>query len=122
MPLKFSLDDLLAYTEWERGQWLTWFRANGGQTLAVDLGPNNTGRFGNVGELIRHMFSAETRYVERCLKRPLTDATTVPADDVEALFAFGEASGAPFANCLRRFRMPSGASRERCSSALTPVR
>lgn len=89
MSIAFTLEDLLAYSDWERAEWHRWFRDQGARALAVDLGPNNTGRIQNVGELVRHIFSAEKRYVERCLQSPLTDTSAIPADDVNALFAFG---------------------------------
>jgi uncharacterized damage-inducible protein DinB len=89
MPFAFSLDDLLAYSDWDRLQWHGWFREQGPAVLGVDLGPGNNGRIRNVGELVRHIFSAEKRYVERSLEAPLTDTSTIPADSVEALFAFG---------------------------------
>jgi len=89
MSFAFSFSDLLEYTEWDRHQWHAWFREHGAAALAVDLGAGNSGRIRNVGELVRHIFSAEKRYVERALRVPLTDASTIPSDDVEALFAFG---------------------------------
>jgi uncharacterized damage-inducible protein DinB len=89
MAFTFSLDDLLAYSDWDRAQWHGWFRDHGPATLAVDLGPNNAGRMRNIGELVRHIFSAERRYVERCLQVPLTDTSGIAADEVETLFAFG---------------------------------
>ena len=102
MPFAFGLEDLLAYSDWDRGQWHSWFRQNGA-ALGVDLGANNTGRIRNIGELVRHIFSAEKRYVERCLQVPLTDTAAVPADDVEALFAFGVDSRAALRDLLRSF-------------------
>jgi uncharacterized damage-inducible protein DinB len=86
------LDDLLAYSDWDRAQWRDWFLGKGPGALAVSLGPNTDVRFSTVGELIRHIFSAEQRYVERVLRLPLTDTSVVPADDVEALFHFGQES------------------------------
>jgi uncharacterized damage-inducible protein DinB len=48
-----------------------------------------------VGEVVRHIFSAETRYVERMNDRPLTETAALPAaDDIDALFAFGRQSRA----------------------------
>jgi uncharacterized damage-inducible protein DinB len=41
---------------------------------------------------MRHMFSAEKRYVERLSGQPLTDPTSIPNDDVHALFRFGRQS------------------------------
>lgn len=103
MPIAFSLDDLLDYTEWDRGQWHAWFGEQGPDALAVGLGANGDGRINTVGELVRHIFSAEQRYVERALGVPLTDTSTVPADDVEALFAFGRKSRKALRDLLATF-------------------
>ena len=103
MAIAFTVEDLLAYSDWERDVWHRWFSENGPGALAVDLGPNNTGRIGNVGELVRHVFSAEKRYVERCLQLPLTDASAVAADDIEALFAFGRESRQSLRDLLASF-------------------
>jgi uncharacterized damage-inducible protein DinB len=92
MAFAFTVEDLLAYSDWERSEWLRWFREQGPAALAVDLGAHNNGRIRNVGELVRHIFSAEKRYVERCQQAPLTDPSAVAAEDVEALFAFGTES------------------------------
>ncbi len=92
MPFPFALDDLLTYSDWDRGQWRDWFREQGPSALTVSLGPNTDGRFATVGELVRHVFSAEKRYVERVLKAPLTDTSVIPAHDVEVLFRFGQES------------------------------
>jgi len=92
MAFQFELAHLLEYTDWERSQWHAWFREQGPAALAVDLGPNRDGRVNTVGELVRHIFSAEKRYVDRIQGVPLTDTATVPPDDVEALFGFGQQS------------------------------
>ena len=103
MAIAFTLEDLLAYSDWERDEWHRWFRENGPDALSVDLGPNNNGRIRNVGELVRHIFSAEKRYVERCLQLPLTDTSAIAADDVEALFAFGMESRRALRELLASF-------------------
>jgi uncharacterized damage-inducible protein DinB len=103
MALAFTIDDLLAYSDWERSQWHEWFRDQGPGALAVDLGPNYRGRMRTVGELVRHIFSAEKRYVERCLQVPLTDTSAIAADDVEALFAFGAGSRRALRELLASF-------------------
>jgi uncharacterized damage-inducible protein DinB len=103
MAFAFTLDDLLAYSDWERLEWHEWLRAQGPAALAVDLGPHNTGRIGTIGELVRHIFSAEKRYVERCLKAPLTDTTTIPVDDINVLFAFGNESRRALRELLATF-------------------
>ena len=92
MTFASEITYLLDYTEWDRAQWEAWFQAQGPDALAVDLGANSEGRIKNVGELVRHIFSAELRYVERIRELPLTDTSSVPANDVDALFAFGRQS------------------------------
>jgi uncharacterized damage-inducible protein DinB len=92
MPVHVSLDDLMAYTEWEREQWYAWFQKNGARALTVGVGPHGDGRFQTVGELVRHIFSAETRYLDRLSGRPLTDTASTPPDNVEALFTLGRQS------------------------------
>jgi uncharacterized damage-inducible protein DinB len=98
-----SLDDLLNYTDWERQQWHAWFVEHGVPALKISAGPHGDGRFGAVGDLVRHIFSAEKRYVERLSGRPLTDTASIPADDVEALFQFGQQSRAGLRGFLATF-------------------
>jgi uncharacterized damage-inducible protein DinB len=92
MPVQVSLDDLMAYTGWEREQWHAWFRQHGARALGVGVGPHGDGRFETVGDLVRHIFSAEARYIDRLTGRPLTDPASIPRDEVEALFDFGRGS------------------------------
>ncbi len=92
MQAVLAINDLLDYTDWERDKWLEWLRQRGGQILEISAGPHGDGRFEKVGELVRHIFSAEKRYVERLSGRPLTDTATIPANDIEALFQFGQQS------------------------------
>jgi uncharacterized damage-inducible protein DinB len=92
MVVDLSLNDLLDYTDWERQEWHGWFGQRGASALKVSAGPHGDGRFGVVGELVRHIFSAEKRYVERLSGRPLTDPASIPADSVDALFQFGRES------------------------------
>jgi uncharacterized damage-inducible protein DinB len=91
MP-ELALTDLLDYTEWERQKWLEWLRQRGGATLEMSAGAHGDGRFQRIGEVMRHIFSAEQRYVERLNGLPLTDTANVAADDIEALFQFGRQS------------------------------
>lgn len=103
MAFALGIEDLLRYLDRDRAQWHEWFRGQGPAALAVDLGANNTGRIRTVGELVRHIFSAERRYVQRCLQVPLTDTSVIPADDVEALFAVGAASRRALRELLASF-------------------
>ncbi len=92
MAFQFALDDLLDYTDWDRAQWHAWFKQAGPAALAVGLGPNSDGKIKNVGELVRHIFGAEWRYVDRVRGAEPRDLGGVPADDLEALFALGRES------------------------------
>jgi len=92
MGLELSLNYLLEYTEWERGKWREWLGKQGAAALKTSAGANGDGRFHTVGDLIRHMFSAEKRYVDRLSGRALTETSVVPNDEIEALFGFGERS------------------------------
>ena len=88
MTLQLSVNDLVAYTDWERQLWEAWFREQGAGPLKVRTGPHGDGRFEVVGDVVRHIFSAEKRYVQRVTGRPLTEAGSIPTDDVDALFGF----------------------------------
>jgi uncharacterized damage-inducible protein DinB len=92
MPMNLTLDDLMDYTAWERQKWHKWFSQHGDEVLKISAGPHGDGRFTTVGELMRHMFSAEKRYIDRLSGRPLTDTASIPNDDIEAVFQFGEQS------------------------------
>jgi len=93
MFIGLSLDDLMEYTDWERGKWHEWLRRHGDQVLAISAGPHGDGRFQSVGDLVKHIFSAEKRYVERLLNRPLTDPASIPSGTIEALFQFSQKAG-----------------------------
>lgn len=97
-PTSDLLDALLAYTAWMRAQWRTHL-AHDTTRLSVGLGEHRDGRFHTVGDVVRHVFGAELRYVDRLRGRPATDVSGVPSDDLEALFALGAESRA----ALRQF-------------------
>jgi uncharacterized damage-inducible protein DinB len=92
MPAGLSLGDLMEYTAWERASWHDWLRRQGASALEISAGPHGDGRFSTVGDLVRHVFSAEKRYVERLQGQPLTEASSIPNNDIEALFQFGQQS------------------------------
>lgn len=92
MSRGLSFNDLVQYTDWERGLWHEHLRKHGDKVLAINAGPNGDGRFETVGDLVRHVFSAEKRYIDRLANRPLTDTGAIPTDRVEPLFEFGRQS------------------------------
>jgi uncharacterized damage-inducible protein DinB len=105
-PLHISIDDLLSYTAWQREDWLVQLRKHGQPVLKISAGPHGDGRFQIVGDLVRHIFSAEKRYVDRLSGRPLTDAASIPNDNVDALFQFGQKSRQDLEELIRTFLAP----------------
>jgi len=103
MPVHLNLSDLIDYTDWERQKWHERLRQQGNEVLKTGVGPHGDGRFGTIGELVRHIFSAEKRYVERLLGRALTDTSSVPADNLEALFQFGDESRSELKKLVEEF-------------------
>lgn len=85
--LNLSLDNLIEYTNWERDLWHGWLQQHGDGVLAITAGPHGDGRFQTIGDLVRHIFSAEKRYVERLSNRPVTDTASILTNSVEALFS-----------------------------------
>lgn len=90
--LHISVNDLLSYTAWERESWLAQLRKHGDPVLKISAGPHDDGRFPAVGDLVRHMFSAEKGYIDRLSGRPLTDTASIPNNNLDMLFQFGQHS------------------------------
>src|SRR5689334_19162001 len=100
MTLHLGFDDLLAYTDWDRENWHAFFRQNGDAALAVSAGPHGDGRMTTIGDVVKHIFGAEIRYVDRLSDRPLTDWAAMPSDNTEALFELGAKSRASLRHLL----------------------
>lgn len=92
MPVGLSFMELMEYTDWGRGVWQLWMRKQGDSVLAIKAGENGDGRFDTIGDVIRHIFSAEKRYIDRLSNRPLTDTGAIPSDKIEPVFQFGQQS------------------------------
>lgn len=101
--LTMTLNDLMEYSAWERNEWRHWLLQHGDQVLETSAGAHGDGRFQTVGDLILHIFSAEKRYVERLSGQPLTDPSTLPSKNVEALFQFGDRSREGLRNFLESY-------------------
>jgi uncharacterized damage-inducible protein DinB len=90
--IALTVDELFEYTQWERGKWRECLQQHGEQVLDLTAGPHGDGRFETVRDLLKHVFAAEKRYVERLIGRPLTDHACIPSSSVEELFQFGSQS------------------------------
>ncbi len=101
--LHLSFDALVEYTDWDRRKWHDFFRKHGEQALKLPVGPNGDGRFATAGDLVKHIFSTEKRYVDRLADRPLTDPATIPNDNIDALFAFAQVSRADLKHFIATF-------------------
>jgi uncharacterized damage-inducible protein DinB len=103
MAIDLSLNDLVDYTDWQRQEWYDWLQQHGDHVLKIGAGPHGDGRFQSVGELMRHIFSAEKRYVERLSGRSLTDPASIPTDSIRAIFQFSRQSRKELKQLLEGF-------------------
>jgi uncharacterized damage-inducible protein DinB len=101
--MQVSFRDLVDYTAWQRRKWQQRLRQHGEDVLQISVGPHRDGRFDSVGDWVKHIFSAEIRYVERLSGRPLTDPASIPNDNIEALFEFGQRSRKELEQLLETF-------------------
>ena len=92
MTSQVNFSDLIEYTDWQREGWHVCLTGHGDSTLNVAVGANGDGRFAIIGDIVRHIFSAEKRYIERLSGRELTDASTIPNNHIDPLFQFGQHS------------------------------
>ena len=83
--LALTLDELLAYTEEERGKWRNWLAANPA-AMALRLQPE--GRFATVAALIDHIFLVEARHVARLRGGQVPTASGIEEGDRDALFRY----------------------------------
>jgi uncharacterized damage-inducible protein DinB len=100
--MQIDVNVLMNYTDWERDKWREWLGQHG-ESLKTSVGPHGDNRFQTVGDVVKHIFSAETRYVERLSEKALTDTASFPNDDLEALFGFGQQSRKALAEFIETF-------------------
>jgi hypothetical protein len=60
--------------------------------------------------VIRHIFSAEKRYIGRLSNRPLADTSSIPNNSIEALFQFGRQSRADLKALVESYPVRTGIS------------
>jgi uncharacterized damage-inducible protein DinB len=87
--MNIDVDVLIGYTDWERQKCQDWFGQHR-EALKTSWGAHGDNQ--TVGDVIKHIFSAEKRYIERLSDQPLTDTASIPNDSFEAIFEFGRKS------------------------------
>lgn len=88
MSVSVDLLNLIAYTDHERTKWKTWLAADAPARLAIPF--QSGARFPTVGSLLNHVFWVEERHLSRLEGHPLPETEGAPADDLNALFAYGD--------------------------------
>jgi uncharacterized damage-inducible protein DinB len=101
--MHFDVGDLIQYTGWERRKWHEFLLGKGDQVLQISAGPNGDGRLNNVGDIIKHIFLAERRYIERLNGSPLTDMASVRNDSIEFLFDLGRQTRSELKHLIETF-------------------
>src|SRR5215471_1166554 len=102
--MQIDINVLIGYTDWERQSWHAWLEHHG-EALKTGMGPHGDDQ--TVGEVVKHIFSCEKRYIERLSGEPLTDAASIPNDNLEALFELGQQSRQGLKDFIERFPAPS---------------
>jgi uncharacterized damage-inducible protein DinB len=83
--IAITLDELLAYTDEDRGRWRAWLTAN---PAAMNLRLQPGGRFATVAALIDHIFLVEARHVARLCGEQVPSESGINEGDCDALFAY----------------------------------
>jgi uncharacterized damage-inducible protein DinB len=87
MSVTLKLDDLLAYSDYERAKWRVWLEAN---PERLDIPLQIGGRFPTAFALLDHLFLVERRHLARLEGGTPPEATGVPRGDISTLFEYGE--------------------------------
>jgi uncharacterized damage-inducible protein DinB len=88
MSTAVDLQHLLAYSDHERAKWKAWLAADSMPRLAIPF--QNGARFPDVGSLLNHVFWVEERHLSRLEGHPLPETDGAPANDLNALFEYGD--------------------------------
>jgi len=93
MPAGVSLEELMNYSDHERGKWKEWIAADP-KRLEI---PFQAGRdFPTIGSLLDHIFLVERRHLSRLQGAVPPDMTGIRAGDWPALFEYADLVRADF--------------------------
>ncbi len=100
MSLTLGIDELLGYSDEERGKWERWFA--GQPPAALDAVVQRGERFPTVWALMDHIFLVEKRHTQRLKGESKVDGDTrVAYPDVTALFGYGRTVRAELAGFIQ---------------------
>ena len=87
MSIAFQIEELLDYSDHERGKWREWVAAEPGRLrIPFQLG----GRFPTVGSMLDHTFLVERRHLARLQGSTPPESTGIATDDGDALFDYAD--------------------------------
>jgi uncharacterized damage-inducible protein DinB len=85
MTATIGLDELIAYSDHERGKWKAWVEE---RPSRLQLAFQHGGRFPTVNSVLDHMFLVERRHLARMQGGTPPESTGVAPGDVKALFDY----------------------------------
>jgi uncharacterized damage-inducible protein DinB len=87
MGLTLTFDELLRYTNDERGKWRMWLVAHPAAMESPVQPPG--ARHASVGKLVDHIFLAERRHLQRLREENVDESTGLTANNASPLFDYG---------------------------------
>lgn len=93
MSVSVQLEQLLDYSDYERGKWRAWVAAD---SRRLDVAVQPGARFPTVGALLDHIFFVERRHLSRLEGGTLPEQSGIPPGDWTRLFEYGDLVRADF--------------------------
>ena len=87
MSLAFRVEELLDYSDHERGKWREWVTA---EPSRLQLPFQAGGRFPTIGSMLDHTFLVERRHLSRLEGSTPPELTGIAATDADALFDYAD--------------------------------
>jgi uncharacterized damage-inducible protein DinB len=106
VSLTYRLEELLRYSDHERGKWRGWIAADPAR-LQIPVQPG--GRFPTVWSLLDHVFLVERRQLARLEGATPPDRSGIADGDWAALFEYGELVRSDFRAYVSRLDDAAGA-------------
>jgi uncharacterized damage-inducible protein DinB len=98
--IALPLDQLLAYTDFDRAKWRQWAEADPAR-LQIAFQPG--GRFPTIFSMLEHVFLVERRHLSRLQGGTPPETSGIAAGDVGALFEYADLVRADFRKYIAGF-------------------